>query len=193
MRHLNVGRKLGVDQSHRIALLRGLTLSLIEQDGIRTTPARAKELRWYADRVITLAKRGDIASRRQIVQLLGSTKTYSSGENRVRTAVEKVYTLLVPRFQGRNGGYTQIIRLADRRPGDNAEVCYMRYLPAPEEAKEKKKDGKGKEAKAKGTSKKKAASADAEAATKHAKAEKAPKTEKSDKKETKSKKKEKED
>ncbi len=183
MRHLNIGRKLGVDQSHRIALLRGLTLALIEQEGIKTTPARAKELRWYADRVVTLAKRGDLASRRQIVQLLGSTKTNTPGENRVRGAVERIYTLLVPRYQGRNGGYTQIVRLADRRAGDNAELCYMRYIPAPEEAKEKtKKEGKGKEAKAKSAPKKKAAAAETEG-----------KAAKSDKKETKAKKKEKED
>src|SRR5262249_7653379 len=141
------GRKLGVDNSHRKALLRGLTLSLIEHEGIRTTPARAKELRWFADRVVTLAKRGDLASRRQIVQLLGSVETGDSGKNRVRTAIDKIYTLLVPRYQGRNGGYTQIVRLAERRPGDNAEMCYMRYIPAPEEAKPKakKEGGKGKE------------------------------------------------
>src|SRR3954470_4322365 len=101
MRHLNVGRKLGVDNSHRKAMMRGLTLALIEHEGIRTTPARAKELRWFADRVVTLAKRGDLAGRRKIVQLLGSTETNVPGQNRVRTAVEKVYTLLVPRFAGR--------------------------------------------------------------------------------------------
>lgn len=184
MRHLNVGRKLGVDQSHRIALLRGLTLSLIEHEGIRTTPARAKELRWYADRVVTLAKRGDLAARRQLVKLLGSTETQHTGENRVRNAIERVYTLLVPRFAGRNGGYTQIVRLAERRPGDNAEMCYMRYIPG-EEKKEKtgKKDG-GKAAKAKAAPKKKAAAASDKAEAK---------ADKSEKKTAKAKKKEKED
>lgn len=184
MRHLNSGRKLGVDQSHRIALLRGLTLSLIEHEGIRTTPARAKELRWYADRVITLAKRGDLAGRRQIIKLLGSTETQHTGENRVRNAIDRVYTLLVPRYAGRNGGYTQIVRLAERRPGDNAEMCYMRYIPSAEDKKEKagKKEA-GKSAKAKAAPKKKAAAADKSEA----------KADKAEKKTAKSKKKEKED
>jgi large subunit ribosomal protein L17 len=129
MRHLHTGRKLGVDNSHRLAMLRSLTLALIEKETIRTTPARAKELRWWADRIITLAKRGDLNSRRRIVQLLGSTQTYKTGENRVRKALDRVYSDLAPRFKDRPGGYTQMFRLALRRPGDNAEMCLMRYLP----------------------------------------------------------------
>ena len=135
MRHGNIGRKLGVDHSHRKAMLRSLTLSLIEHDTIRTTPARAKELRWWADHIVTLAKKGDLSSRRRIIQLLGSTRTYETGENRVRKAIEKVYEQLVPRFKSRNGGYTQMFRLALRRPGDNAEMCLMRYIPGEAPAK----------------------------------------------------------
>lgn len=141
MRHLHAGRKLGVDQSHRIALLRSLTLALIEHEAIKTTTARAKELRWYADRIVTLAKRGDLSARRRMVQLLGSTQNLRTGENRVRMAIERVYEELVPRFQTRPGGYTQIIRIATRRAGDNTEMCLIRYLPP---ADEKKAGAKGK-------------------------------------------------
>jgi large subunit ribosomal protein L17 len=143
MRHQQIGRKLGVDHSHRKALLRSLSLALIERETIRTTPARAKELRWFADRIITLAKRGDLSSRRQLIKLLGSTETQHTGENRIRNAIERVHTLLAPRFKDRNGGYTQIIRLAKRRAGDNAELCVMRYIPPVDDKKSKESD-KGK-------------------------------------------------
>jgi large subunit ribosomal protein L17 len=133
MRHLHAGRKLGVAPDHRKARLRSLTLALIEKETIKTTPARAKELRWFAERIVTLAKRGDLSGRRRIVQLLGSTQSRNGGPNRVREAVDRVYTQLVPRFQARPGGYTQILRLAKRRAGDNAELCVMRYLPAVDE------------------------------------------------------------
>ncbi len=144
MRHLQIGRKLGVDSSHRIALLRSLTLALIEEEAIKTTKARAKELRWYADRMVTLAKRGDIHGRRHMMKLLGSTQTYETGENRVRTAIAKVYETLAPRFKARPGGYTQIFHIAERRAGDNTEMVLMRYIPAPED--DKKKGPKGKKA-----------------------------------------------
>ena len=165
MRHLQIGRKLGVSSPHRIALLRSLTLALIEKESIKTTVARAKELRWYADRVVTLAKRGDVSARRHIVKLLGSTETKVPGQNRVRLAIDRIYTDLVPRFQTRPGGYTSIIRLDTRRVGDNAELCVIRYIPGPEskggkpapkakkaktESKEEKEPKKKLEASAKG-------------------------------------------
>lgn len=141
MRHLHTGRKLGVAPDHRRALLRSLTLALLEHETIRTTPARAKELRWYADRVVTLAKRGDLASRRQIVRLLGSTET-NSGTNRIRRVLDNLYSNLAPRFSTRPGGYTQMFRLMDRRPGDNAELCLLRYIPGEESAKSPSKPAK---------------------------------------------------
>lgn len=144
MRHLNAGRKLGVTPDHRRALLRSLTLALIERDQIQITPARAKALRGYADHVITLAKRGDLHGRRQIVRLLGSSETNTPGNNRVRNAVERVYSDLAPRFKTRPGGYTQIFKLVDRRPGDNAEQVIMRYIPSPDEKKKTTGGEKGK-------------------------------------------------
>lgn len=164
MRHLHTGRKLGVSPHHRKALLRNLTIALIERETIKTTPARAKETRWFAERIVTLAKRGDVSGRRHIVKLLGSTQTNIPGENRIRNAVARVYSELVPRFQTRPGGYTQILRLAPRRAGDNAEMCLLRYIP-------------GEETKAKGGAKKEKAPKK-EATKKAAAADKAPKAEK---------------
>src|SRR4051812_18718426 len=149
MRHLKTGRKLGVNPDHRKAMLRSLTLALIERDSIQTTPARAKELRWYAERVVNLAKRGDLHSRRQVVKLLGSTQTNKLGENRVRNVLERLYSSLAPRFKDRPGGCTQLIRLATRRAGDNAELCVFRYIPDPKAKPGKsEKADKGKEKKA---------------------------------------------
>lgn len=166
MRHLQIGRKLGVNSDHRKALLRSLTLALIENDSIKTTTARAKELRWYAERIVTLAKRGDVASRRHIVKLLGSTRTIVPGKNRVRMAIDRVYSDLAPRFQTRPGGYTQILKLATRRAGDNADMCMIRYIPVDEPKKETDRGSKKAAApKAKKTKTKAAASAEPKAKT----------------------------
>lgn len=152
MRHRHSGRQLGVTPDHRRALLRNLTIALIEKEAIQTIPSRAKELRWFADRVITWAKQGDVAGRRQIIQLLGSSQNTGNGGNRIRNAIDKIYSDYVPRFKTRNGGYTQIFLLAKRRPGDNAEQCLMRYIPDESGSKKsapKKSDKAGKkEAKA---------------------------------------------
>jgi large subunit ribosomal protein L17 len=130
MHHQKAGKKLGVLPDHRTAMIRNLTLAIMEKDSIRTTVTRAKALRHYADRMVTLAKRGDLNSRRRMIQILGSSQNkVGSSENRVRNAIERVYTELVPRFKDRPGGYTQILRLVDRRPGDNTEVCVIRYIP----------------------------------------------------------------
>ncbi|NBV50882.1 50S ribosomal protein L17 [bacterium] len=184
MRHAKAGDKLGVLPSHRVALLRNLTLALIEHGQIKTTTRRAKAMRWYAEHVVTLAKRGDLASRRQIVKLLGSTETNKPGHNRIRLALDKVYSDLAPRFKDRQGGYTQIFRLADPRVGDCAPMCLIQYLPGPESAKGKK--AAPKEDKKKVEDKKpvkKQAKADAEdKPTKKAAAPKADKVEKADKK-----------
>jgi large subunit ribosomal protein L17 len=135
MRHAKAGDKLGVLPSHRVALFRNLTLALIEHGRIKTTTRRAKAMRWYAEHVVTLAKRGDLASRRQIVKLLGSTETGKPGHNRIRLALDKVYSDIAPRFKDRNGGYTQIFRLAEPRVGDCAPMCFIQYLPGAEKAK----------------------------------------------------------
>ena len=160
MRDRHAGDKLGVLPDHRRALIRNLTLALIEHESIQTTPRRAKALRWYADHVVELAKRGDLASRRQIIQMLGSTETKVAGQNRVRLAIDKVYADIAPRFTTRKGGYTQLFRLLQRRRGDNAELCILRYIPGEEDKKSDKKPTKV--AKEKAPAKKKVAAPAAE-------------------------------
>lgn len=141
MRHRNAGNKLGTNGPHRKAILRGLTLAILEHDSIHTTRARAKEMRWWADHAVTLAKKGDLSARRQLVKLLGSTETFRTGENRVRNAITRLYTEIAPRFKDRSGGYTQIIRLARPRAGDCADMCIMRYIPSVSESKKSSKQG----------------------------------------------------
>ena len=168
MRHSHAGRRLGVGSPQRTALLRSLTLALIERPAIKTTVARAKELRWFADRVVTLAKQNDVAGRRQIVRLLGNTQTNKPGENRVRLAIERLYGEIVPRYRDRQGGYTQLVRLAEHRAGDDASMCMIRYIPGAESA----PTPKGNKKPAKAT--KSAAPKTAKAPAKEAKAEKKP-------------------
>ena len=103
MRHLNQGRKLNRTSSHRKALFRNLVLSLIEHERIKTTDAKAKELRRYADRMVTLGKRGDLAARRLAFAFMQS-----------RTAVKKLFDEIAPRFTDRAGGYTRVVKFGVR-------------------------------------------------------------------------------
>ena len=116
MRHRNSGRKLGVNQTHTKAILRGLATNLIRHERITTTDARAKELRIVADNMITLAKRGDLHARRQAAAYLLEPEM-----------VKKLFAELGPRFTERNGGYTRILKVGNRA-GDNAPMSIIEYL-----------------------------------------------------------------
>lgn len=126
MRHLKAGRKLNRTSAHRRALLRNLATSLVEHEQIRTTDAKAKELRRIVDRLITLGKRGSLHARRQAAAFL-----------RTRSAVKKLFDELAPRFNQRNGGYTRVLKLGRRR-GDAAPISIIelteRESKAPTEA-----------------------------------------------------------
>jgi len=126
MRHLNRGRKLNRSSSHRKALLRNLMLSLIRHERIRTTDAKAKELRRYADRMVTLGKQGDLSARRMVFGLIES-----------RDAVKKLFDVIAPRFKERAGGYTRVIKFRVRI-GDAAPVSIVEFTGSPESAKSKK-------------------------------------------------------
>jgi len=105
-----------VPTDRRIALLRGLAGSLIEHEGIKTTEARAKELRRFVERLVTVSKRGDLTARRLALRRLPD-----------RTHVEKLFDVYGPRFQGRPGGYTRIIKLGPRK-GDAAQMVRIEFL-----------------------------------------------------------------
>ncbi|MFI5267944.1 MAG: 50S ribosomal protein L17 [Terriglobales bacterium] len=116
MRHLNAGKKLGRNTSHRRALLRNLVTSLVLEERIETTVPKAKAIRPLAERMVTLGKRGSLHARRQAAAYLLDPQ-----------AVAKLFDQLSARFGDRAGGYTRIIKTGFRQ-GDNAPLAYIEYL-----------------------------------------------------------------
>ncbi|HEY4831899.1 MAG TPA: 50S ribosomal protein L17 [Waddliaceae bacterium] len=140
MRHRKNTFKLGRTSSHNRCMISNMLKSLIDQERIQTTVAKAKELRRHADKMITLAKKNTLASRRQVVaKLMVRYNTLDSKQARTtregkthnynvdRLVVSKLFDSLGPRFANRNGGYTRIVRL-NNRVGDNAPTCLIEYL-----------------------------------------------------------------
>jgi len=117
MRHQAKGRQLSRTAKHRKALLSNLATSLFRHGAITTTEAKAKELRPYAERLITLARRGDLHARRMAARRI-----------REREALSRLFAEIGPRFAGRPGGYTRILKLG-HRPGDGADVARIELLP----------------------------------------------------------------
>ena len=115
-------RKLGRTSSQRKALLRDLTTDLIVNGRITTTEARAKEVRKTADKMITLAKHGDLASRRKAAAFVRNVvaDVKEDGDNiRVQSALQNLFEELAPKYADRNGGYTRIVKIGPRK-GDAA-------------------------------------------------------------------------
>ena len=125
MRHRKSGRQLSRDTKHRWALFRNLVTSLLEHERIETTEAKAKELRIFADHMITLGKRGDLASRRRALGFL-----------RTEAVVVKLFDQVAPRFRDRNGGYTRLIKTR-RRVGDAASMAMVELVSRSPEAGQK--------------------------------------------------------
>ena len=141
MRHLKRSAKLNRTTSHRRCLFANMLKALIQAERIVTTPAKAKELRRFADKMITLAKENTLhARRRAIAEMMirfnplttKEARALKKGDETVltgdRLVVEKLFEVLGPRFQTRQGGYTRILRLPNKRIGDNAEQCLLEYL-----------------------------------------------------------------
>ena len=128
MRH-NVGlRKLGRTSSHRRALLRNLTTSLFRHERIRTTVPKAKELRPFAEKLITLARRDDLHARRLVLRQVDD-----------KEVVKKLFSTLGPRFAARPGGYTRTLRLGPRQ-GDGAEMALVELVGSEAMFKKQKDD-----------------------------------------------------
>ncbi|MBI5272464.1 MAG: 50S ribosomal protein L17 [Chlamydiia bacterium] len=140
MRHAKHTFKVGRTGAHRRAMLANMLKSLIQNERIATTVVKAKELRRRADRMITLAKRNTLSSKRNAIAEMKisfnplttkearKAKTGDKGSYaRDRLVIEKLFGELRTRFTARNGGYTRIIRTGDRI-GDNAPTCYIEYL-----------------------------------------------------------------
>ena len=119
MRHRYSGRKLNMNGSHRRAMFRNMTASLVEHELIRTTLAKAKELRCFAEPIITISKNDSVANRRLAFNRL-----------RNKAAVGKLFSDLGPRYANRPGGYLRILKCG-RRVGDNAPMAYVELVDRP--------------------------------------------------------------
>lgn len=109
-------RKLGRETAHRKAMLRNLVTDLFREGRISTTECRAKEARKEAEKMITLAKRGDLHARRQALAFIYD-----------ESVVTKLFEEIAPKYADRNGGYTRILKLGPRR-GDNSEVVFLELV-----------------------------------------------------------------
>jgi large subunit ribosomal protein L17 len=116
MRHRSAHRKLGRKTEHRISLLRNLAASLISHGRIRTTEAKAKELRPFVEKLVTLGKRDSLHARRHALSILPR-----------REVVSKLFSDVSPRFSERPGGYTRILKLAHRQ-GDGASMAFIEFV-----------------------------------------------------------------
>ena len=116
MRHRVAHRKLGRNPAHRRALLRNLAATLIEHGRLRTTLAKAKEVRPFVERLVTLGRRSDLAARRRALQILPR-----------KTVVSQLFRKVAPKFQQRPGGYTRILKLGPRK-GDGAPMARIEFV-----------------------------------------------------------------
>ena len=163
MRHLKAGRKFGRPSAHRKALFRNMVTALIDRERIRTTLAKAKELRGKVEKTITLGKKGTLHARRHALKLVAD-----------RGVLKKIFGPLAERYANRPGGYTRVIKLGHRL-GDDAPMAFIELVdregesPANPSAKGKKK--------VEGATKKKVADQKTQGLKKDKKATKAPATE----------------
>ncbi|MAX65635.1 MAG: 50S ribosomal protein L17 [Bacteriovoracaceae bacterium] len=117
MRHAKHKYKLGVEPSHRKAMIRNLAVEVIDHGKIKTTQTRAKAVRGVVEKLVTLAKNDTVHNRRLALQKLNN-----------KGAVNKLFTEIGPKFKERNGGYTRIVKLADKRLGDSSSMGYISFV-----------------------------------------------------------------
>jgi large subunit ribosomal protein L17 len=137
MRHRVAGRQLNRTSEHRLALRRNLAASLFEHETISTTIEKAKDVRGFAEKLITLAKKGNLTARRRAIQLLNNRAIYKEEDGQMvkaGTVIGKLFSEIGPRFLDRKGGYTRIIKLPKRRLGDNGQLVLLQLV---EQGKEK--------------------------------------------------------
>ncbi len=134
MRHQKAGRKLGRSAAHRSALYRNLVRELLARDRIETTDEKAKEIRRYADRMVTLGKQGTLAARRRAIAFLRDPKV-----------VRRLFDDVAPRFAERPGGYTRIVKLGTR-VGDAAKMSMIELTGTSESVESDKKRRKSRRA-----------------------------------------------
>jgi large subunit ribosomal protein L17 len=142
MRHRIAGRQLNRTAEHRLAMRRNLVASLIQHETISTTPEKAKEVKAFAEKLVTLAKKGTLSARRRAIMLLGNRDIidFEDGKPvRKGTIIGKLFSDLGPRYLDRPGGYTRIIRLSQRRLGDNGRLVLLQFVGKDESTKKQTK------------------------------------------------------
>lgn len=130
MRHLKAGRKLNRNATHRLALYRNLALALFRHERIITTLEKAKAVRPFVEKILTLARTESLHHRRLVIARLGpmaSAEVEPEGDDH-RTIVQKLFSDLGPRFKARDGGYTRVIKRSERRLGDGGRTAYLELL-----------------------------------------------------------------
>jgi len=132
MRHRKAGRQLGRNASHRLAMFRNMTRSLIEHERIITTVEKAKEARPFVEKLITLARQGTLQARRLAKARLGpcahAPARADDEDTESRTILSKLFEDIGPRFHDRPGGYTRIIKRHERRLGDGGKTAFLELL-----------------------------------------------------------------
>jgi len=147
MRHKVYGRKLGRKTNHRLAMRRNMAVSLFTHGQITTTLPKAKSVKPFVEKLITAAKRGDLASRRQVTRMLGQDHLVVRGEEdesvqrnaygeiatkggkrQAPRIVKHLFEEIAPKYADRDGGYTRIIKLATYRIGDGADLCVLQLV-----------------------------------------------------------------
>lgn len=137
MRHRIAGKRLSRTTSHRRALRRNMAASLIEHGAIRTTEPKAKELRSFVEKLITLARKGTLHARRQVIAALqirhvvgedNYTDRWKHKTSRGKTIIDVLFDEVAPRYANRPGGYTRIIHLSDRRIGDAGRQVLLQLV-----------------------------------------------------------------
>ncbi len=139
MRHRVAGRRLSRTSQHRIAMRRNLVASLFEHETISTTIEKAKEVKAFAEKLITLSKKGTLSARRRAIALLDNRDIIDHEDGKPvkkGTVIGKLFSEIGPRYLDRPGGYTRIIRLSFRRLRDNGQVVLLQ-LVGPEETSKK--------------------------------------------------------
>ena len=128
MRHRRDHKQLSRTMEHRKALLRNLVTALFQYERIHTSVAKAKEARRLAERLITRAKRGGLHARRHVARFVYR-----------ETVTKKLFDTIAPWYAERPGGYTRIVRIGKRRPGDNSEIAFLELVKSPEQKAEDRK------------------------------------------------------
>lgn len=145
MRHRVAGRRLSRTSEHRLAMRRNLVASLFEHETISTTIEKAKEVKPFAEKLITLAKKGTLSARRRAISLLGNRNIIEQQDDSATnkgTVIGKLFSEIAPRYLDRPGGYTRIIRLSMRRLGDNGKLVLLQLVGKDESSKKESKAAK---------------------------------------------------